>query len=103
MIPAAPPKPSVASVLEGIGRWQQANPRGRQVSITVSGHRVEVDFVLMPSGYRGWIKFCSAYTAEEVVVALEDVTAFVVLQPDAEVRMSKTHIRFHEDTGEIEP
>jgi hypothetical protein len=94
---------STVSVAEGLELWRVKDIAHRRVSAHFGGHTIEVFITVLPSLATHRIKFCSAYTAEEVIVALDEMAAFGAKVPDAEVTMARNpRYRFHEDTGDIE-
>ena len=95
---------SIPAVMEGIGRWHQVDPNERWVSATMTGHRIIVAITLRSTLQTNLLKFCSAYTAEETVIILDELARIGAVLPDAEITMARNEeVRFIEDTGEIEP
>lgn len=99
-----PGLPSVATTLEGIGRWQQADPSRRRVSIQLQGHLVQVwATVLDPSVRTHKFDFFTPDTAEQAHDILAKGMVAGEGHPNLEFANTKVNFRFHETTGEIEP
>jgi hypothetical protein len=97
-----PPRPSLLTVLEGVLRWQQVDPAHRRAHASLSGRTITVHVTTLPDLGTRKVKFCSAYTAEEVVHVLDDVALVATAHPDVEFTMSRNDLRITEDTGETD-
>lgn len=93
------PQPNLLTVLVGVHRWQQADPAHRRAHVSLSGHTATVHITTLPDLGARRVTFCSAYSAREVVDALDGLAP---LHPDAEVKMARNDVRFAEDTGETD-
>jgi hypothetical protein len=99
--PPVKPQPSLLTVLEGVHRWQQADPAHRRAHVSLSGHTATVHVTTLPDLGARRVKFCSAYSAEEVAHILDDLALVGAAHPDMEFKMARNDFRFREDTGEI--
>lgn len=95
-------KPSLLTVLEGIHDWQQVDPANRRAHISLSGRTATVHVTTLPDMGARKIKFCSAYSADEVRHILDDVALFGAAHPEAEVTMARNDLLITEDTGEAD-
>lgn len=94
--------PTLLSVLVGVHAWQQADPSHRRAHVSLSGHTATVHVTTLPDLGARRVKFCSAYSAEEVAHILDDLALVGAAHPDMEFKMARNDFRFHEDTGEID-
>lgn len=94
--------PTTLTVLEGVGRWQQADPMNRRVKLQVQGHSVVAWITVIRPIQTHRVKFCKPDTAYNVHHLLCEQIRVGAAHPDVGFTNGGAEFLLREDTGEVE-